>query len=205
MPSGFQTNVSIDVWTPLRPNTTGEGSGLNYEVIARLKPGVTWSQAEAQIATTGQEVLKQNFRAGVTAQLRLIPLKGGWTADVRKPLLILWSTVAAVLLIGCVNIAGLLLSRSSERTREIATRMAIGSGRAAVLRQLLAESVVLAVAGGIAGIALGAAALRGLKWLAVSTFDDWQSISLDPRVLLVAGGVSLLTSLVFGLIPALQA
>jgi predicted permease len=205
MPSGFQTNVATDVWTPLRPNTAGEGSGQNYEVIGRLKPGVSWAEAEAQIAVVGESALKQTYRAGIQAQLQLIPLKRGWTSDIRKPLLILWGTVAAVLLIGCVNIAGLLLARSSERTREIATRMAIGSGRAAVLRQLLAESVVLASIGGLAGIGLGYAGLRGLKWLAVSTFESWQDITLDPRVLAVAAGVSLLTSLLFGLIPALQA
>lgn len=205
MPSGLQTNSITDLWTPLRPNTTGEGSGQNYEIIARLKSGASLAAASSQVAVAGESVLKQYYGAGVQAQLQLIPLKRGWTADIRKPLFILWSTVSAVLLIGCVNIAGLLLSRSSERTREIATRMAVGSGRAAVLRQLLSESVVLAALGGVAGIVLGYAGLRGLKWLAVSTFESWQDIALDAHVLAVAAAVSLFTSLLFGLIPAVQA
>lgn len=205
MPSGFQTSAPADLWTPLRPSTTGEGSGTNYEVIARLKPGVTWAQADAQLGVIGESVLKGDYREGVTARLTLIPLQRGWTSELRRPLLILWSAVAAVLLIGCVNVAGLLLARSSERTREIATRLAVGSGRAAVLRQLLAESVVLAMAGGLAGVGLGYAGLLGLKRLAVGSFDDWQAIHLDLRVLSVVACVSLLSSLLFGFLPGLQA
>lgn len=123
----------------------------------------------------------------------------------RRPLFILWSAVGAVLLIGCVNLAGLLLARSSERSREIATRLALGSGRAAVLRQLLAESMVLAAAGGLAGMGLGYAALLGLKRLAAGSFEGWQAIHLDLRVLAIVACISLLSSLVFGFLPGFQA
>ena len=206
MPAGFHTAAAAtDVWTPLRATTTGEGSGANYAVVVRLKDGVT--KANAELAVAGAAPLKALgwYPPDFSFNLQLEPLSRAWTTNLRKPLFMLWGSVVAVLLIGCVNIAGLLLARSSERTREIATRLAIGSGEGAVLRQLLAESVVLAAAGGIAGIALGDLALIGLKRLAVQSFDVWQEIRLDWQVLLVVGAVSLLTSLVFGFLPGLQA
>ena len=118
----------------------------------------------------------------------------------------LWSAVGVVLLIGCVNIAGLLLARARTRAPEIATRIAIGGGRAAIVRQLLAESVVLAAAGGAAGVAIGYASAQLFATLLEEAFGvTGQQIGLDARVLAISGAVALLTSIVFGLLPALQA
>jgi predicted permease len=113
--------------------------------------------------------------------------------------------VVLVLLIVCANLASLLLARAGRRTREVATRMALGSGRAGVIRQLLVESVVLAILGGGLGLAFGYVGLRGLRVLATDAFGIWQPIAFDARVLAVAAGVSLVTSLFFGLAPALHA
>jgi predicted permease len=117
----------------------------------------------------------------------------------------LWGAVGLVLIIACVNIAGLLLARGAMRGREIATRLALGSGRSAVIRQLLAESAVLAVAGGALGLGVGWAVLEGLKSLGTHVFPLGYPVQLDLRVLAVTLAVALVTSVVFGLVPALQA
>jgi predicted permease len=208
MPAGFQSVVTADLWTPLRPSTTGEGGGENYAIIARLKPGVSWPQSNAEVASLSPAIVagwKLKLSPDETAALHLIPMQNGLAMDLRKPILILWSAVALVLLIGCVNIAGLLLARSGSRGREIATRMALGSGRGAIVRQLLAESLLLATAGGVAGTALGYLALQGLRAYAQETLGVWQALTLDPRVLAVTASSAILASLIFGLYPAFAA
>src|SRR5262249_39745667 len=139
------------------------------------------------------------------ARLHLIPLQQGETAGVRTPILILWSAVGIVLLIGCVNIAGLLTARGLSRAPEIAMRLALGGGRAAIVRQLLAESVVLAVCGGIGGLALGYVGSKLLTTLLEDAFGVVGALGLDGRVLAVTGAIALGTSLVFGLLPAIRA
>jgi predicted permease len=205
MPKGFTTGTPTDVWTPLRASTRGEGGGSNYGMIARLRPGVSWQQANAEIGQLGSPAAREGYPADVTALGRLIPLQQRETAEIRQPLLMLWGAVGLVLLIACVNLAGLLLARSGTRTREIATRMALGSGCAAVVRQLLVESAVLALAGGLLGIGVGSAVLGALKRLSVDVFPIGLPIELDGRVLAVTLTVALATSVLFGLVPALHA
>jgi predicted permease len=134
-----------------------------------------------------------------------VPLQQGMTADLRTPLLVLWAAVAIVLLVACVNLAGLLLARGAGRAREIATRMALGSGRAAVMRQLLVESVVLAGLGALAGLALGWIALDGLRAIAAGAFDLWQPIALDARAVGAAVLLSTCATAMFGVAPAFHA
>ena len=160
MPDNFRSSAPTDLWVPLRPSTTGEGSGTNYAVIGRLRPGVTWAQADGQIEAVGASLIERmKLRKDVSARLHLITLQNGQTGDLRRPLFIVWAAVGIVLLIGCANITSLLLARAATRTREMATRMAIGGGRAAILSQLLTESLVLAVLGGAAGLAVGYAGM----------------------------------------------
>ena len=206
MPPGFRATSPVDVWTPLRPSRHGEGGGSNYEAIARLKPGVSWAQASGQLRSLSQTLSGDpSFPREVkNFEERIIPLQTGATQDVRSELLLTWAAVLMVLLIGCVNIAGLLLARSGGRGREIATRMALGGSRAAIVRQLLMESVLLALGGGIVGIGVGGFALDWLKQLGAEKNQLWYPIELDARVLGVMLGVSLLTSLLFGLAPALH-
>jgi predicted permease len=206
MPEGFQSGLRADLWTPLRASTTGEGEGDNYAIIARVRAGTEWARADAEMRQIGVEILRQRPLTTVASrQYSLQPLQRGLTAPLRGPLLLLWAAVGVVLLIACVNLAGLMLARASGRTREIATRMALGSGRPAVIRQMLVESLVLALAGGAAGVALGAVALEALKALAANAFDIWQPVSLDFRAAAAAGALSIVACAVFGIAPALHA
>ena len=205
MPAGFTSGTPTDVWTPLHPSTKGEGGGTNYGMIARLRANVTWARANAEIAQLGSPAAREGYRPDVTATSSLVPLQQGETSDIRQPLLMLWGAVGLVLLIACVNLAGLQLARSGRRAREIATRMALGSGRRAIVRQLLVESALLALAGGMLGIFIGSGVLGVLKRLSVDVFPIGYPVELDARVLAVTLVVALVTSVAFGLVPALHA
>jgi predicted permease len=207
MPNRFTTGSPVDVWTPLRPSPRGEGGGQNYEIIARLRPGVTWPEADAEFASAGQAAVDDLYRSeNNRARLHLIPLQQGETQEVRQPLLVIWGAVGVVLLIGCVNIAGLLMARGVSRAPEIATRMALGGGRRTIVSQLLIESLVLAACGGILGLAIGYAGSRIFATLLEDAFGvSGGDVGLDLRVLAITSGLALATSVIFGLLPAWQA
>ena len=206
MPDGFTSGAPIDVWTPVRPCRTCEGGGQNYEVIARLAPGVRWAGADGEIASVAQSAVDDLYHApNHSAREHIVPLQQGRTSPVRQRILILWGAVAAVLLIGCVNIAGLLMARGVTRAPEIATRMALGGGRAVILRQLLIESALLAAIGGAAGAALGYAGVRLFASLLRAFAVSASGMSVDARVLAITAVAALATSIAFGLVPALQA
>lgn len=210
MPEGFRTTVPADLWTPLRPSRTGEGSGSNYGVVARLRPDASWPEVTGQLKSLSRGLMAMpNFPRGYREfEERIIPFQAGVTDFVRKELLITWAAVLLVLAIGCVNIAGLLLARSGARQREIATRMALGAGRGSIVRQLLVESLLLALGGCVVGMGVGAFALAGLRHLGAanfeSSFEFWRPIELDARVMLAMFGLAILTSVVFGLAPAVH-
>lgn len=207
MPASFRSNTDADLWTPSRPSLTGEGGGTNYELVVRVKDGVTWSQAAAEVgAAVDATLARRTSASGVTVSHTLVPLHEQMVNDVRLPLILLTVSVGLVLLVACVNLAGLLLARAGRRTREIATRLAVGGDRRAVIRQLLIESVVLASLGGVAGLVCGALALEGLKAVAADLLlTSWAEVSLDARVLSVTLGLTALTAVLFGLVPAIQA
>jgi predicted permease len=207
MPDGFSSGEPVDLWTPVRPCRTCEGGGQNYEIIARLKPGVSWAQADAEVGSVARAAIDDLYRnATKPVREQIIPLQRGRTEMIRQPILVLWAAVAAVLFIGCVNIAGLLMARAVARAPEIATRIALGGGRSAIVRQLLTESFVLASLGGAAGIALGYVGSRAFASLFADAFGVAKNgVALDARVLATTAMLSLGTSLVFGLVPALQA
>jgi predicted permease len=204
LPAGFRSIVPADLWTPLRPSRSGEGGGSNYAVVARLHSGASWAQANGQIEAIGAPLMRQ-YGQDASTRLRLISFQRGLTVDVRQPILILWAAVGVVLLIGCVNIAGPLLARAAGRTREMATRMALGSGRAALIRQMLAESVVLGLCGGAAGTGLGWLGVKALKALTPASLNLWQAVDLDWRVLAATAFASIAAGILFGLYPALAA
>jgi hypothetical protein len=188
LPESFHANDAADLWTPLRPSTTGEGEGINYSIVARLKPGITWAQADSQIEAVGAQMIREwKLPPGQYARLKLITLQQGQTDYVKKPLLIVWAAVGLVLLIGCANVTTLLLARAATRAREIATRLAIGGGRAAIVRQFLIETLVLAVAGSVAGLAVGQWGIKALKELGAGSFPIPDSLALDARVLAATG------------------
>ncbi len=207
MPAAFKGNTDADLWTPLRPSLTGEGGGTNYGFVARIKDGVSWPQAAAEIGAAADSARERRTSAsGVTMSYTLAPLHDAMANDVRLPLILLTVSVALVLLVACVNLAGLLLARAGRRTREIATRLAVGGNRAAVVRQLLVESFVLAACGGLAGLAIGAATLEALQATGQNLLlTPWSQSTLDARVLSVTIGLTALTAILFGLVPAVQA
>lgn len=204
MPDGFRGTVAADVWTPLRPSTTGEGSGTNYAVIVRLPDGRPIAAADTELPPLDTGIRTQGLPPDIRVRGVLTPLKDVLTADNRDPLTMLGAAVVTVLIIACVNLAALLLARGSARSKEIATRMALGSGRRAVIRQLMVESLVLAAIGGALGIGVGVIGLQGLQSLGGDRFSDWKRVTMDGEVLVWCGGLSLLTSLIFGLVPAWQ-
>ena len=208
MPAAFHWSEPVDIWTPLRPSPAGEGGGENYGLVARLKAGVSWARATSQIDSATAALARERYRSNrrdVTVRFSAVPLQRGLTDDSRRPLFILWGAVGVVLLIGCVNIAGLLVARGVSRRPEIAMRLALGGSRASVVRQLLAESVVLAVCGGVGGLAIGFAVSRLLAAWLKAAFGVTGETGLDARVLVITSAFALLTSVAFGLLPALQA
>ena len=206
MPTGFVGTRAADLWTPLRAAPTGEGGGTNFQIVVRLRPGATWEQANVQLAAVRDEALRLlRPDPAVTRTLGVKPMQDELVADTRNSILILSWAVGCVLLIACVNLAALLLARGGGRTKEIATRMALGSGRAGVIEQLMVEAAVLALIGGGLGVLVGYVGLEGLKVLGNDRFEEWTRVTLDARVLTLTFGLSLLTSVLFGLIPAVQA
>lgn len=206
MPNRFRTDSPADLWTPLEPSRFGEGSADNYGILARLAPGATFAQADAQLNSVMRGLFDRAFRHDrVSMEERLIPLQSGMTMDLRSRVNLMWGAVGLVLLIGCVNIAGLLLARSASRTREVATRLALGASRGRVVRELLAEALLLALAGGLAGLLVGQFTLQGLLQLNPDEFQLWTAPHLDVRVAVIMLGVGLFTALLFGLFPALEA
>lgn len=208
MPKGFRTDFPTDVWIPLHPTRAGEGGGMNYFVIARLKPGATIAQANAQLDAVMTPALKQ-FRPtpDITVQEHVVPLQVGWAdeADLRTKISLMWAASGLVLIIGCVNIAGILLARSTTRSREIATRAALGASRRAIVSQLLHEAILLGLGAGVVGLVIGKLALVGLTRLSQGEFEVWGPVQLDLRVGAIMLALAFATGIFFGLYPAIEA
>jgi len=207
----------IDVWSPLAPAGSaffgGAGSYAEFprgshfiRAFARLRPGVSLDQAQADMDGVARRIQEKspNDYSFDGWGIRVVGLHEDLVADVRPALLVLLGAVAFVLLIACVNVANLMLTRASGREREIALRAALGAGRGRVIRQLLTESVVLAGAGGLLGLALAFAMVRLLGVLAPATLPRGDEIAIDGGVLLFTLAVSILTALLFGLAPAVH-
>src|SRR6185503_5179259 len=208
MPAGFQSvdGVEFDLWVPLRASTSGEGGGDNFWSVTRLKPGASWTQAKGELVAVREDAFRlQRARSNVTRDLSVQPMAESLAERVREPIVLLSSAVMAVLLIACVNLASLMLARADGRTQEIATRMALGGGRRAVVRQLMVEAIIIAGAGGLAGLVTGYFGLQGLQTLGGQRFEQWSRAAIDGRVIAFAIGISALTSLAFGLAPAIRA
>jgi predicted permease len=208
MPRGFEFPpfwaTGAELWAPLPlAERAGSRNGQSLRVFARLSPGATLEKARAEMATITSRLEKEY--PGTNRNVVVRTLDDIVVGDVRSALLILLGAVAFVLLIACANVAHMLLARAAARHKEIALRIALGASRARVVRQLLTESVVLAAIGGVAGVALAAAALRMLIAISPGNLPRLETAGLDPRVLAVTVVVSLATGIAFGLVPALQA
>jgi putative ABC transport system permease protein len=207
MPPNFYVfDDQADFWTPVNwTRTEVQSTQYNMGVVARLKQGVPLKQAQAEIDTLAAQLAAsdpdRNKKLGAVVQPMTESLYGG----LRSPLLLLQGAVAIVLLIGCANVAGLLLARAASRRTEIAIRTAIGAGRWRIIRQLITESVPLSLLGGLAGIFLAWGGLRLFVAAAPPGFPRLNELSLDVPVLGFTALVAVLTAVVFGIVPAIQA
>jgi putative ABC transport system permease protein len=187
----------------LDPNARGH---QNTDVVARLKPGVTFDQARAEMKLVAARMTR-NLPVWYPAgwNIELDPLSDSVAGELRTPLLVLLGAVGMVLLIGCVNVANLLLARATARQKEIGLRIALGAGRARIVRQLLTESLLLAAISGAAGLAIGVWVLELFIRFGSGELLRWQTVRINGLAVLFAIAAALVTSLVFGLAPALSA
>lgn len=205
MPPRFQFPRDTELWLPAGwnglPRDRRGGNWLN--VVARLKPGVTAAQAEAELNTIQGRIAQQYSRLGIAPQVAVVPLLEqtvGRTA--RTALFVLWGVVGGVLLIACANVANLMLARAAAREKEIALRLALGAGRWRVMRQLLTESIVLASLGGVVGMLLGYWGIKVFVAASPAGIPRLAAVSLDGVALCFTIGATLLTGVIFGLAPA---
>ena len=172
-------------------------------VVARLKPGVTVGAAQREMAAISADLAREYPQENGSTRINAMPVREAMVGETRTPLLVLLASAGLVLLITCANLAGALVSRTLSRRREFAVRVALGAGRGRLVRQLLTESTVLALAGGVTGILLAVLGLRVLRGLAVRALPPYAELSLDGGALVVTALVALATGLAFGVAPAL--
>ncbi|HEX8176235.1 MAG TPA: ABC transporter permease [Pyrinomonadaceae bacterium] len=199
-----------DVMLPLPMNEGGrtDRDHEDYNIFARLKPGVTLQQAQAEMDVIAERVKRQypdNYPPHGGLTFSVVPLLEEVVGDIRLILYVLFGAVGFVLTVACANVANLLLARAAARQKEIAIRTAVGASRSRILRQLLTESVLLSLAGGIFGLLIAYLGVRLLRAYGPENIPRLGEVGVDTRVLLFTFLVSLITGIVFGLVPALRA
>src|SRR5215831_6481154 len=210
MPQGmsfFDNLPTVDVWTPVSfaPDDNMDSRNNHFvQLVGRLKQGVNIDQARADLNRINAQ-LQAEFKENQGQTVETIALPEQLVGDSRRALLVLLAGVAFVLLVACANIANLLLARASAREREFAIRASLGAGRLNLLRQLVIEALPLGLVGGIAGVALASWILALIRPLLPPTLPRQNPVAFDWRVFVFAGGLSLLTVILFGIVPAIGA
>ncbi|HKP87943.1 MAG TPA: ABC transporter permease [Blastocatellia bacterium] len=209
MSADFLPPRQADLWTPVGqvsrdPGWVNRGNHPGLYGVARLKPGVTLDQAREAMDIVATNLEKQYPDSNTGNRVTLAPLLDQYVRNIRPALWVLLGAVGLVLLIACANVANLLLARATARQKEIAIRTALGASRWRIVRQLLTESILLAVAGGSLGLLLANWGVKLIVAISPNSIPRSREISLDNRVLVFTIAVSALTGIIFGLVPALQ-
>ena len=209
MPADFNFLFPVDVWMPLSltGDTNLQDRGRHFiSVLARLKPGVSLRQAQLDLQNIAARIAKEYAKTNEGWGNNPVLLYDELTGGIRGPLWVLFAAALLVLMIACLNVANLQLIRAASRSKEIAMRMAIGATRGRLIRQLLTESVVLSLIGGVLGLLLGIGGISLLKSMMPPTrIPRLNEVGLDGSVVLFTVGISLLTGIIFGLSPAFRA
>lgn len=208
MPASFEAfQRGVDAWLPLQIDPTSPFyTGQTALAFGRLSPGATLAAATAELATLVPQMRTAfNYSDDYGRGGTIVGMHEAVVGNVRQSLLVLLGAVAFVLLIAGANVGNLMLVHSTGRRRELAVRRALGASRGQIMRQLLVQSLLIAVAGGVLGTAVGVAGVRGLKAILPSTLPFLSAVSVDGRVLLVSAAITLGVGLLFGLAPALSA
>ncbi|MBI3851136.1 MAG: ABC transporter permease [Verrucomicrobia bacterium] len=210
MPRAFQFPRTVELWTPLGLNYAQEnwkqrGNHPGIYAIARMKPSITLEQATAEMQTIAARLAQQYPDSNTGNSVTIMSLRERMVRQARPALLLLLGSVLFVLLIACANLANLLLARSAARQKEFAIRAALGAGKFRIARQLLSESLVLSLLGGMFGLLLASWGIQLLNQIIPAEIREAIVINLDGKVLAFTLGVALLSGIAFGLAPALQA
>ena len=213
MPAGFRFPGEFDVWLPLALDPYREVHGDFFslvEVVGRLKPGTNPQSAQAELSLIAQQASERDTKERLPlSAVEVAPLHKQLVSGVRLTVLVLWGAVGLVMLLACVNVASLMISRTLARQREMAVRAAVGARRWQLIRQLLSESVVIGIAGGAFGLLIAVWGTRAIASLVPEGFTtsvyDLNNIRVDWRVFAFTLGLSVLTGIIFGLAPALSA
>ncbi len=203
---GSMIKKAPEIWSPWQvSNELRERKGRFARAVARLKPGVTLAQAQNEMNIIGARLEQQYPEFNTNWGVNVVPLRTQFTGEIRKPLLILLGAVGFVLLIACANVANLLLARAASRRKEIALRAGLGASRWRIARQLLTESVLLSALGGVFGLLLAWWGTKALIALSPPGLMDLRNVAVNLPVLGFTFGLTLLTGIIFGLVPALEA
>jgi predicted permease len=207
MQPGFHfPDIDDQLWTPmaLSPADLNNRGGHFLQIFARMKPGVTLSQAQAEMSVIAKHLAELYPDSNIGQTVNVVPLFEEIAGSVRPTLLVLWGAVGLILVIVCANVANLLLARASARHPEIALRLALGAGRSRIFRQLLTESMLLALLGCALGLLLANWGTSALKFLTAANLPRTDEITLDGPVLIFSVGIATLAGLAFGAAPAWQ-